>query len=170
MNEAMSKTRERTISVRVDDPEWRSVIADLPKLCDDIAAAVSDTIGAPLDQIAVSFCNDEAIRGLNATFRGYDKPTNVLSFPAGPAPDVPGQSAFLGDIAVARETVIAEARDQEKDVRDHTAHLVVHGVLHLLGYDHETAQDAPAMEAQERAILRSLGIADPYIVTAKEPT
>lgn len=124
----------------------------------------------PLGQINVLFCDDATIRTLNATYRDQDKPTNVLSFPAGPIPGTPGQSRFLGDIAIARETVLREAKDQEKDVRDHTAHLVVHAILHLLGYDHTAARDAEVMETAERAVLKSLGIADPYIVTIKERT
>lgn len=104
--------------------------------------------------------DDTAVTALNREFRGKDKPTNVLSFP--PAPGAPAEPGFLGDIAVAAETVVAEAEFQGKSFEHHAAHLVVHGFLHLLGYDHEAPSDAEKMEARERAILRSLGIDDPY--------
>ncbi len=101
---------------------------------------------------------------LNSTFRGKDKPTNVLSFPAPPMPPGAGDadSLFLGDLALGYETCAAEALAEEKSLGDHLAHLVVHGVLHLMGYDHETEAEAEEMEGRERAILASLGIADPY--------
>jgi probable rRNA maturation factor len=95
------------------------------------------------------------LRELNRDFRGKDKPTNVLSFPD-PAPGA------LGDVALAFETCSAEARAQGKPLDAHLAHLVVHGTLHLLGWDHETVSEALAMEARERRTLRRLRLADPY--------
>jgi probable rRNA maturation factor len=98
------------------------------------------------------------VRALNARDRKKDKPTNVLSYPA-------GEGGFLGDIVLARQTVWREARLQKKTPADHLSHLVVHGTLHLLGYDHETGEaDAERMEALERRVLAKLGIADPYRV------
>ena len=100
--------------------------------------------------------NDAAVRKLNARDRRKDKPTNVLSYPSGERP-------FLGDIVLARQTVWREARQQNKTPAAHVSHLVVHGTLHLLGYDHETSEaDAERMEALERRILARMGIADPY--------
>ena len=106
-------------------------------------------------------------RVLNRTWRGKDKPTNVLSFPSGDfiadklvAP-VSGE-ALLGDLAICAPVVAREAREQDKPAKAHWAHMVVHGVLHLLGYDHENDRDAEAMEAREVAILRRFGYADPY--------
>lgn len=97
------------------------------------------------------------MRKLNARDRRKDKPTNVLSYPS-------GERDFLGDIVLARQTVWREAREQRKSPTDHFTHLVVHGTLHLLGYDHETSDvDAEHMEALERRILAKLGIADPYV-------
>jgi probable rRNA maturation factor len=111
------------------------------------------------------------MRRLNASFRGKDKPTNVLSFPAAPPP--PGmkgtESLFLGDLALGYETCAAEALAEGKSLRDHLSHLVVHGLLHLLGYDHETGVEAERMEGRERAILAALGIADPYSGAEEAP-
>ena len=105
----------------------------------------------------VALADDKAVRVLNKRDRKKDKPTNVLSYPS-------GEHAFLGDIVLARQTVWREARAQKKAPADHVAHLVVHGVLHLLGHDHETGEaDAERMEALERRILKRLGIADPYL-------
>ena len=105
----------------------------------------------------VALADDQAVRVLNKRDRKKDKPTNVLSYPS-------GERAFLGDIVLARQTVWREAKRQNKSPADHVAHLVVHGVLHLLGHDHEIADaDAERMEALERRILKRLGIADPYL-------
>ncbi len=128
----------------------------------DAAAAVAgdDTGGA---ELAVMLTDDAAVKDLNRSFRGIDKPTNVLSFPAPPAPgddaDAPRQ---LGDIAIAFETTQAEALAEGKPFAHHLSHLAVHGFLHLIGYDHETDAEAEAMEALERDILAGLGIPDPY--------
>jgi probable rRNA maturation factor len=105
----------------------------------------------------VALADDERVRALNARDRKKDKPTNVLSYPS-------GEKGFLGDIVLARQTVWREAQEQKKVTADHLSHLVVHGTLHLLGYDHETSEaDALRMEALERRVLAKLGIADPYI-------
>ncbi|MDI1283151.1 MAG: rRNA maturation RNase YbeY [Reyranella sp.] len=105
----------------------------------------------------VALADDRAVRVLNKRHAKKDKPTNVLSYPS-------GERAFLGDIVLARQTVWREARVQKKSSADHVTHLVVHGTLHLLGYDHETSDaDAERMEALERRILKRLGIADPYL-------
>jgi probable rRNA maturation factor len=98
-----------------------------------------------------------------ARWRGQSRPTNVLSFPAPPSPRAPlGDRVPLGDIAVAYETVAREADEQAKPVADHLSHLVVHGFLHLLGYDHQVDGEAEQMERLEREILAQIGIADPY--------
>ena len=105
--------------------------------------------------------DDAAIRRLNAEFRGSDKATNVLSFPGGDDA-AGGAPALLGDIAVALETTRREAGVEEKAFEDHLSHLIIHGMLHLLGHDHLSAEDAELMEGLERRILAGLGIADPY--------
>jgi probable rRNA maturation factor len=107
-------------------------------------------------------------RVLNRTWRGKDKPTNVLSFPSGEfaedRPKLPLSSgeSLLGDLAICAPVVAREAREQDKPAKAHWAHMVIHGVLHLLGYDHENDRDAAVMEAREVAILRRFGYADPY--------
>jgi probable rRNA maturation factor len=116
-------------------------------------------------ELAVMLTDDAGIRALNGNWRGIDKPTNVLSFPAlqptrlGGADDAP---RMLGDIAIAYETTRKEADDEHKPFDHHLSHLAVHGFLHLIGYDHENDDDAEAMESLEREILAQLGIPDPY--------
>ena len=113
----------------------------------------------------VALSHDAAVRVLNRTYRHQDKSTNVLSFPAPPSPDLDrdaGAPRSLGDVILALESLLAEAVDQDISPLHHFQHLVVHGVLHLLGYDHESDADAGVMEGLETAILARLGIADPY--------
>ena len=116
-------------------------------------------------ELAVMLTDDSGIRTLNNNWRGIDKPTNVLSFPAlqptgaRPPSDVP---RMLGDIAIAYETTRMEADDEQKPFDHHLSHLAVHGFLHLIGYDHEKTGDAEAMETLEAEILAQLGIPDPY--------
>jgi probable rRNA maturation factor len=123
-------------------------------------------------EVSVKFTDDDEVRALNRTYRGKDKPTNVLSFPmiegellASIASADSGQ-VLLGDIVLAHGVCVAEAADKNLAVDTHAAHLVVHGMLHLLGYDHETGEaDAETMEEIERQALAAIGIADPYAVT-----
>lgn len=116
--------------------------------------------------------NDAGVQALNRDFRGKNKPTNVLSFAALDAPLETGSRApklpadqpiHLGDVVLALETLKTEAKSQGKSLRQHYVHLVVHGVLHLLGFDHERAQEATAMEELERRVLADLGWPDPYL-------
>jgi probable rRNA maturation factor len=114
--------------------------------------------------LGVILTDDAEQRQLNRTYRGKDSPTNVLSFamadPAAPGPA--GSPVLLGDVVLAFETVAREAAEQDKPLADHLRHLVVHGVLHLLGFDHETDTEAATMEARETAILKELGVPAPY--------
>ena len=114
--------------------------------------------------LGVMLTDDAEQRRLNCTYRGIDAATNVLSFAlADPAAEQPvGSPLLLGDVVLAYETVAREAAEQRKPFADHLAHLVVHGVLHLLGFDHENDTEAANMEAREIAILQSLGVPDPY--------
>ena len=121
-------------------------------------------------EISVKLTDDEEVRSLNASFRNKDKPTNVLSFPMldadllGPLAQADGGEILLGDVVLAHGVCAAEAREKGVPMEDHAAHLIVHGTLHLLGYDHETGdEDAEAMERLERLALGSIGIADPYL-------
>ena len=116
-------------------------------------------------ELAVMLTDDTGIRTLNNNWRGIDKPTNVLSFPALPptGPSGPDDAPrMLGDIAIAYETVRKEADEEQKPFDHHLSHLAVHGYLHLIGYDHENDADAEAMESLETEILAHLGIPDPY--------
>jgi probable rRNA maturation factor len=125
-------------------------------------AALAVTYEASGDyEASVMLTDDAHIQELNRTWRGKDKPTNVLSFPA---PEQPGATGprHLGDIALAYETLVRESEDESKELAHHFAHLIVHGVLHLLGYDHEVEAEAEIMEALEVKALATLGIADPY--------
>jgi probable rRNA maturation factor len=108
-------------------------------------------------EIAVSVVGPAASRKLNARYRGRDHATNVLSFPAAAMPGAP-----LGDLVICPQVLRTEARDQHKSLRAHWAHLVVHGALHLVGYDHERDADARRMERREIAVLRRLGFPNPY--------
>jgi probable rRNA maturation factor len=118
--------------------------------------------------IIVLFANDATLKSLNHDWRGKNKPTNVLSFPAASHLKLPrGEARPLGDIALAFKTVQREALAAHIALKDHTMHLLVHGILHLRGYDHMTDVDAELMEAQEIRVLKKLGIANPYQVNAK---
>ncbi|TNF32876.1 MAG: rRNA maturation RNase YbeY [Gammaproteobacteria bacterium] len=123
------------------------------------AHAVLDT-RKPDAEVYLRIVSRDEMRSLNHEYRGKDKPTNVLSFPAGLPAGIP--LPLLGDIAICASVVSEEAVAQGKPVRAHWAHMLVHGLLHLLGHDHQADKEAAAMEAEEIAILRSLDIASPY--------
>lgn len=137
----------------------------LQHLVERAAGATFAEIGAAwsgTSELSVVFSNDDSIRELNAGWRGKDKPTNVLSFPAFPISGGGSLPPMLGDIVLAAETVSREAELEQKSIENHISHLVIHGLLHLLGYDHETDAEAEEMEAAERAALARLAIPDPY--------
>jgi probable rRNA maturation factor len=149
------------IEVEIDDPAWTVALPDAEQIVERAAEAALEEIApsegeAPV-VVAVLLTGDAAVADLNRRFRGKAGPTNVLSFPAAANPE--GQ---LGDIALAYGVCAREASDQGKTLEQHLIHLVVHGVLHLLGYDHEADGEAEAMEALERSILETLGVPDPY--------
>jgi len=154
-----------TLDIVDDAGQW----ASLPDLDTEIRKAAAALSRHPRIQPAmpaaacVALSDDAAVKKLNAAYRAKDKPTNVLSFPALPQPPSRGaDTPFIGDIVLAEETVRREARELTIPVTHHIQHLVVHGLLHLLGYDHETDGDASIMETIETETLASLGIADPY--------
>lgn len=157
------------IAILIEDEAWRNDLPDLEATCRRAALAALKT-GAeavPADaELSLVLSGDDRVRELNARFRGRDAATNVLSFPAFDA-DEPGVRAagapvLLGDVVLAHGVVSREARERHKSVSDHLSHLIVHGVLHLLGHDHMTDQEAERMEAMETGILAGLGISDPY--------
>jgi probable rRNA maturation factor len=159
-NEAVS------IHVSVSSGGWLAACPDAEALAETAArAALADAPNARAPAVVgVVLTGDAEQRQLNRTYRGKDSPTNVLSF-AMTEPGVlgpPGSPVLLGDVVLAFETVAREAGEQDKPLADHLRHLVVHGVLHLLGFDHETDTEAATMEARETAILKGLGVPPPY--------
>jgi probable rRNA maturation factor len=138
----------------------------LGQLIASAITAANRAAGPAQGAVTVVVDDDAHIRALNKLWRGFDKPTNVLSFPS---PDTqPGPEWTLGDIAISYETAAREAVAEDKSFADHMAHLSVHGFLHLLGYDHESDDDAEEMEGLERDILARIGVADPYVAHEAE--
>jgi len=159
------------------DEEWDSSSSWEPLVRKAAAAAIAESAFPQLNETArhielsVRLAGDEQVRELNAHWRGKDKPTNVLSFPMAEtyeleAADEDGPAIMLGDIILAHGVCAAEASEKGVSVTDHATHLVVHGTLHLLGYDHMAEADAADMEARETRALKRLGIANPYEVPA----
>jgi probable rRNA maturation factor len=147
------------LDISIDDREWR-VVPNLRRLARTAVLAV-----LPDDDVAIGllFTSDARIAEINGQWRGKATATNVLSFPVSGAMPVPeGEPRPLGDIALAYGIVSREALAQKKPVSHHVTHLIVHGVLHLLGYDHENDDEAGAMEAREIMILAELGMENPY--------
>ncbi|RZJ46860.1 MAG: rRNA maturation RNase YbeY [Brevundimonas sp.] len=142
------------IEIEVEDDAWSGALPEVEAV---VSRAASAALGTIKGDIVILLTDDETVRDINARFRDRDRPTNVLSFPA-------AESAFphLGDLTLAYGVCAREAVEQGKTLSDHLSHLTVHGVLHLLGRDHEDDAEAEEMEAEERSILASLGVADPY--------
>lgn len=152
------------IDISISDDHWTMALSDADAVCRRAAlAAFAATDGPAEAEVSLLLCGDAQIHQLNQQYRDQDKPTNVLSFPAfdPAAPQAPGP-AMLGDVVIAFGVADKEADGENKSLADHLAHLVVHGILHLLGYDHEETGEAEQMEQHEAEILAGLGIADPY--------
>ena len=155
-----------TIDIAQEAPQWQTAF---PEVATRVAAAARAALAAAGTErkartgveVSIVLGDDAMVRVLNRRWRGKDRPTNVLSF-ASDEPPGRGRPLMLGDVVLAYETVAREAVAQGKSFADHATHLVVHGVLHLLGFDHERPRDAETMEACERRILAGFGIADPY--------
>jgi probable rRNA maturation factor len=149
------------LDIAIESEDWQSF--------EGIEALAESAIGAAVRhcdemipagaEVSILLCDDAFIRDLNRKWRGIDRPTNVLSFPGN---DGEILGPLLGDIVIAFGTAKREADDESKTLRAHVAHLLVHGFLHLIGYDHLVAAEADEMEALERVILADLGIDDPY--------
>lgn len=160
------------IEIQVEDPAWAGALPDVKAVVMRAAAAVlgeaATPDGDPLATVLLE--DDDAVQALNSRFRDRDTPTNVLSFPAAPAPGAPDDDPYLGDIILAFGVCRREADGQGKALAHHLSHLVIHGLLHLLGHDHQTDDEAEAMEARERTLLAGLGIDDPYrAILDREP-
>lgn len=173
MTQATPRSND-TIAVEVTADGWRTGLAGEAAAQAIVAAAATAALASagpsrPVE-VGVRLTGDGEMRTLNKTYRGHDAATNVLSFamaedgvsPEFGLPRPEGVPELLGDIVVAYETCASEAEDQAKPLADHLRHMVVHGILHLLGYDHETEDEAVIMEELERTILALLGVPDPY--------
>ena len=164
------------IAVLIETPAWRKRLPEVAAHVRKFAraamkAALDDGMPTPSLRrpwsLAILLADDAALRELNRDFRGKDKPTNVLSFPAWegmPTPAKAKEAINLGDIALSYSVTSAESVKQNKRLADHLAHLTVHGVLHLFGYDHLDQSQADDMESLERAVLARRGISDPYVL------
>lgn len=168
-----------TIALTVATADWRTATQPLERRCAEVVQAslarATAELGLPgslaAAEVSLLLTDDAAIQALNAAYRGQDRPTNVLSFPAWAPADLatplpPGAPLLLGDIALAYQTCAREAAAEGKPLSDHLAHLLVHGCLHLLGLDHAAEAEAVAMEQLETRILAELGIPDPYATPA----
>lgn len=148
------------VEVRIQTPAWRKA---WPRAKTDVTSVVALAAAWPalrgqvLGDIAVVLADDASLQALNARFRGKDKPTNVLSFPDGESP--PG-----GGIALSFETIMREAKTQGKPIVNHAKHMILHGFLHLLGYDHDKPKAARLMEGLEIAMLARMGIPNPFLI------
>jgi probable rRNA maturation factor len=153
----MTPTRRAAsvIEIAIEDDAWTQAAPDAAQLATAAAMAAARLGGGA--SIAILLTDDEAARRLNHRFRGQDAATNVLAFPA-----AANAGDHLGDIALAFGVCAREAAEQDKALGDHLRHLVIHGVLHLLGYDHQVEDQARRMEEVERDLLAALGVADPY--------
>ncbi len=149
------------VSVIISDDSW-GAIRNAEATVVNAAQAAAGHVATEEVEVSVALSSDAEIQALNARYRNQNKPTNVLSFVNGMMLANAGGPVFLGDIIIAYQTLMAEARAEDKAPGDHLAHLTVHGMLHLLGFDHETEEEAERMEALEREILASIGVADPF--------
>ena len=158
------------IEINCDSELWNEFVTCAQSMINDALAVVFDKVGVLKSlnyaEISILLTDNESIRILNNDYRGKDKATNVLSFPSeilssGDYSQITDE-LFLGDLAFAYEIIADEAKEQEKQFKDHFAHLAVHGILHLLGYDHIEDDEAQKMEAIEIEVLQKLGIANPY--------
>lgn len=183
---ARKKTGSAEINVAFSCDAWRREIPDVADLCRRAALAAlragESDLGGRDVEISLMLADDALVRGLNRDYRNQDKPTNVLSFPSGALAfssgavvsgdgesTLPEGPMALGDVAVSFETVRGEAQAQGKSLEAHLAHMVVHGILHLLGYDHEDPAQAEHMENLEISILAGLGHGNPYVEGAACP-
>jgi probable rRNA maturation factor len=157
---AVATRADLLIDLRVADDRWATALGDVDALAARALGCAANRM-ATGGEVAILFTSDAEMQALNRQWRGFDKATDVLSFPYdGPA--IPGEPATLGDIALGYETAMRDAAAMQRPADAHAAHLLVHGFLHLLGYDHIEPADATVMEPLETQILADLGWPDPY--------
>jgi probable rRNA maturation factor len=153
-----------SLDMRIADDRWQK-LEDAEGFAAHVLAVAAERMSKG-GEVAVLLTDDAEMHALNKQWRGLDKPTDVLSFPGANskdgAPEIPGQPQYLGDIAVGYDTALRDAEAMGRPFEAHMAHLLIHGFLHLLGYDHIEAEDAKVMEPLEVELLASLGWADPY--------
>jgi probable rRNA maturation factor len=154
------------ILLQLDAADWPQFWPDWERDTDRLTAALQQRALPENAFLTAVLTDDAAIQDLNRQFRHKDAPTNVLSFPDG-ATDPDSGLLYLGDVILALETIAREATEQQKAFPQHAQHMLVHGVLHLLGYTHDAEDDAAEMEQLERQVLATVGIADPYAVAAE---
>ena len=147
-----------SVDIQVDDPRWRKVRGLVTGLRRSAELALRRGKASPSSSLTILLANDQRLKELNRNFRGRNKSTNVLAFPSDDR-----DSVYLGDVALAYGVTAVEAKESGKRVVDHAMHLAVHGVLHLLGFGHDTERAARKMEPLESEILSELGVADPYV-------
>jgi probable rRNA maturation factor len=153
------------VDVTIEGADWAALLPDAAALAEETAAAAWGSIAGPAtgpSEVSILLADDATVRRLNRAHRGQDKPTNVLSFPVGATVSVEGMPRMLGDVVLASGVVAREAAAQDKPVAAHFRHLLVHGVLHLAGYDHIADGDAETMESLEVEILAGLAVPNPY--------
>ena len=163
----MDSDSSHTIEVAVASEAWLAAVTEPEAICRRVVIAVLDCEAIGPSEVSVVLADDGFITGLNRDYRGLDRPTNVLSFPMAEPYELEqaeeeGPELLLGDVILAHGICRQEAADKAISIEDHAAHLVVHGTLHLLGYDHAGDRDAEDMEAREVLALARLGIANPY--------
>jgi probable rRNA maturation factor len=149
-----------SVDIRIADPRWEAALGDIDALAARALGCAASRM-ATGGEVSILLTADPEMRELNRQWRGFDKPTDVLSFPSD-GPVIPGEPKHLGDIAIAYETAMRDAETMQRPADAHACHLLVHGFLHLLGYDHIESADAAVMEPLETQILADLGWPDPY--------
>jgi probable rRNA maturation factor len=147
-----------SVDIQVDDPRWRKVRGLAARLRHSAELALLRGKAKRSSSLTILLASDQRLKQLNRTFRGKNQPTNVLSFPSDARDD-----SYIGDVALAYGVTAVEAKVGGKRLVDHAMHLTVHGVLHLLGFDHQSVRAARKMEPLESEILCELGVADPYV-------
>ncbi|MDP3495553.1 MAG: rRNA maturation RNase YbeY [Hyphomonadaceae bacterium] len=154
-----AETGALSADLRIADQRWES-LGDLDALAARVLGHAASQMKSA-GEISILMTNDAEMHALNKQWRGFDKPTDVLSFPSD-GPEIPGEPVHLGDIALGYETSLTDAEAMGRPFEAHVSHLLIHGFLHLLGYDHIEPEDAKVMEPLEAQILAGLGWPDPY--------